>query len=312
MAAVIPPTDLEGRPQPRSLVAHALRPRLPRGRYVELPGRGRTFVREIDGPPGAPTVVLLHGWFASGALNWFQVFEALGEHYNVIAPDHRGHARGLRTRSRFRLADCADDVAALIATLGIDRPVVVGYSMGGPIAQLLWHRHPESVGALVFAATAAGFVPGARERIVFNSLMATAVGTTRLGQAAAHVPIIPARVRPILACTTAVGTVPNWAAREFRRHDWRMVLEAGHALGTYHARWIGDIDVPTSIVLTTEDNSVAPHLQDRMAAAITGATVFELRDGHVACAKPTFTPPLLAAVDDVVGRAHPLATSPTR
>jgi len=38
-----------------------LRPALPPGREVVLPGRGSTFVREVAGPPGAPTVVLLHG-----------------------------------------------------------------------------------------------------------------------------------------------------------------------------------------------------------------------------------------------------------
>ena len=41
-------------------------PPLPRGERVVLPGRGTTFVRRIQGPPGAPTVLLLHGWIASG------------------------------------------------------------------------------------------------------------------------------------------------------------------------------------------------------------------------------------------------------
>ena len=52
-------------------------PVLPPGRHLELPRRGTTFVREIEGPPGAPTLLLLHGWVASGGLNWFQVFEPL-------------------------------------------------------------------------------------------------------------------------------------------------------------------------------------------------------------------------------------------
>ena len=45
-------------------------PGLPPGRYVWLPGRGRTFVRELAGPPGAPVLMLLHGWTATGSLNW--------------------------------------------------------------------------------------------------------------------------------------------------------------------------------------------------------------------------------------------------
>ena len=95
-------------------------PPLPRGERIELDGRGTTFARVIDGPPGAPTVVLLHGWIASGGLNWFTAFGPLSQRYRVIAPDMRGHGRGIRSRRRFRLADCADDVAALLDHLGAE------------------------------------------------------------------------------------------------------------------------------------------------------------------------------------------------
>ena len=116
-------------------------PWLPPGRYVWLPGRGRTFVRELAGPPGAPVLVLLHGWTATADLNWYACFAPLAEHFRVVAIDHRGHGRGLRSAEPFRLEQCADDVAALARELGIDRFVPVGYSMGGPIAQLIWQRH---------------------------------------------------------------------------------------------------------------------------------------------------------------------------
>src|SRR5690348_2436288 len=147
-------------------------PPLPMGRRIELPGRGTTFVRCIEGPPGAPTVVLLHGWIASGGLNWFNAFEPLAQRYNVVAPDLRGHGRGLRSRRRFRLADCADDVAALIDHYDTGPVIAVGYSMGGPVSQLLWRRHPEQVAGLVLAATSYRFILGARERLVFGSMMA--------------------------------------------------------------------------------------------------------------------------------------------
>src|SRR6266851_2774754 len=93
---------------------------VPGGRWVELPGRGTTFVREVLGPQGAPTVVLLHGLGATGALNWFSVFEPLGARFRVLAIDQRGHGRGIRSTHRFRLADCADDVVALADALKID------------------------------------------------------------------------------------------------------------------------------------------------------------------------------------------------
>ncbi len=149
---------------PRSVVRDDGRvgPAVPLGRRVDLPGRGTTFVREVEGPPGAPTLVLLHGYFASGGLNWFRGFDALGEEFRVIAPDARGHSRGLRSRRGMRLADCADDVAALIDELGTGPVIAAGYSMGGPIAQLLWKRHPEKVQGLVLCATAPEFGVGAR------------------------------------------------------------------------------------------------------------------------------------------------------
>jgi len=126
---------------------------LPPGRPVHLPGRGTTFVRDLAGPPGAPTVVLLHGWAATADLNWFPSYEALGRHFRVIALDHRGHGRGIRSRRPFRLADCADDAAAVATELGVERFIAVGYSMGGPIAQLAWKRHRDVVSGLVLCAT---------------------------------------------------------------------------------------------------------------------------------------------------------------
>jgi len=109
-------------------------------RRVELPGRGGTFVREVPGPEGAPAVLLLHGLGATGRLNWGPCYGPLSEHFRVVGMDQRGHGGGIRTR-RFRLEDCADDVAVVTEALGVDTFVPVGYSMGGPIAQLTWRRH---------------------------------------------------------------------------------------------------------------------------------------------------------------------------
>lgn len=271
-------------------------PALPLGRRVELPGRGTTFIREIDGPPGAPPVLLLHGLVASGGLNWFQVFGPLGRHFRVIAPDLRGHGRGVRSRRRFRLSDCADDLAVLLDELGTGPVIAVGYSMGGPVAQLLWKRHPALVAGLVFCATSDHFVPGTRERLVFVTAMTAVAGSTRVGQAVTRLPISMVRRRVPVAVRSRPDSMRAWASAEMRRHDWRMVAEAAHAIGTYDARsWIGDIDVPTTVIVTTEDRAVPPADQLRLAAAIPHARVHRIDDGHTACARPRFAHPLLAA-----------------
>jgi len=276
-------------------------PPLPHGERVELPGRGTTFVRHVQGVPGAPTVLLLHGWIASGGLNWFNAFGPLSQRYDVVAPDLRGHGRGIRSRRRFRLADCADDVDALLEHLGSGPVIAVGYSMGGPVAQLLWRRHPERVAGLVLCATSYRFVNGARERFIFSSMMATAVGTTRAGDLVARTPGFQSlRPRGFAGRPTNLRA---WAAGEMRRHDLVKIMEAGQAIGSYNARrWIGEIDVPTTVLVTTRDRAIAPAEQYKLADAIPGSEVQLLDDGHVACAKREFGPALVRAVDSVSAR----------
>ena len=212
-----------------------MRPLLPPGRHVWLPGRGQTFVRELAGPPGAPVLVLLHGWTATADLNWYACFEPLADHFRVLALDHRGHGRGIRSVEPFRLEQCADDVAALARQLDIPRLIPVGYSMGGPIAQLLWQRHPELVEGLVLCATSCTFTGSVRERL----LGGVATGTSVL-----------AGTLPLERMTTAALTAwnrwrdrrgcPWWGFDEVARHDWSEIVEAGRATLRFDSRrWIG-------------------------------------------------------------------------
>ncbi len=278
-------------------------PPIPLGDRILLEGRGTTFARTIPGPADAPTVLLIHGWLASGGLNWFQTFDDLRGAYGVVAPDLRGHGRGIRSRRRFRLADCADDLAALIDHLGCGPVVAVGYSMGGPVAQLLWQRHPDTVAGLVFAATSSSFVAGTRERFIFTSAMAAAAGGTRAGQQVTRLPIRAIRERIPTDAPGRPASMGRWAAAEMRRHNPRTILEAGQAVGNYNARrWVGGIDVPTSCLITTRDLAIRPAEQGRLAFAIPGASVHRIEDGHTACARPGFGAAVRTAVDDVVDR----------
>ncbi|HYD08770.1 MAG TPA: alpha/beta hydrolase, partial [Acidimicrobiales bacterium] len=136
---------------------------LPSGGHVTLPRRGRTWVRDTGGD--GPVVLLLHGWTANADLNWFSCFGPLARAGSrVVALDHRGHGRGIRTLRRFRMRDCADDAAALLDVLDVPSAIVVGYSMGGAVAQLLWRRHPSKVDGLVLCATAPVFAESDREK----------------------------------------------------------------------------------------------------------------------------------------------------
>jgi pimeloyl-ACP methyl ester carboxylesterase len=175
--------------------------------------------------------------------------------------------------------------------------------MGGPVAQLLWRRHPHAVDGLVLCATSYRFVSGARERFIFSSMMATAVGTTRAGELLSRAPVASVRRWGPLSRTARPSTLRAWAAGEMRRHDPVKIMEAGQAIGSYNARrWIGEVDVPTTVLVTTRDRAIVPREQRKLLGAIPGAIEHIVDDGHVACAKREFGPALVRAVDSVQTR----------
>jgi N-formylmaleamate deformylase len=96
-----------------------------------------------------PPLVLLHGFTDDGAC-WFPVTDALVQDYDVILPDARGHGKSARIAGiGFSNAAMAADAAALIQALGLDRPAVMGHSMGAYNALLLAATYPEQVGCLL-------------------------------------------------------------------------------------------------------------------------------------------------------------------
>src|SRR5215472_5194274 len=189
---------------------------LPEGRLLDLPGRGTSFVRVAEGPAGAPTVLLLHGLMATADLNWSLAIPFLARSFNVIAPDLRGHGRGPRTR-RFSGEECADDLAAILHSLDAGRVIVVGYSLGGLVAQVFVRRHPQLVAGLVLCATAGKFdVPTAR-------------GLGRVLERAARgvpEPVRRAAMLALFAPRSVRSERGRWLMDEVRRHDTRAVLDA--------------------------------------------------------------------------------------
>lgn len=113
----------------------------------------RTRVGELDvawfeAGTGTP-LVLLHGGLATAAASWATAMPRLAERWRVIAPDSRGHGGTGNPADHLGYDQMADDVAGHIAALGLDRPVIVGYSDGGQIAIEFGLRHPALARALV-------------------------------------------------------------------------------------------------------------------------------------------------------------------
>ena len=114
------------------------------GRYVEVNGISFWTATHGSGRP----LVLLHGGLMSGE-TFGPVLPALAARHQVIAVDLQGHGRTADVDRPFDLQQMADDIAVLIDHLGLDRPDLVGYSLGGGVATMTAVRHPDKVRRLV-------------------------------------------------------------------------------------------------------------------------------------------------------------------
>jgi 3-oxoadipate enol-lactonase len=276
---------------------------LPPARPLELPGRGRTCVIDRPGPPGAPTLILLHALATTAALSWYPSLEALSQHYRVIAFDQRWHGRGIRC-DKFSLDDCADDVIAVADALGVDRFTVVGYSMGGAVAQLVWRRHRQRVEGLVLAATARNFRGKMTERLWFTMTQTT---MSRWGDG------VRTRAERLFATlaeeptglTAMDSKVAPWAMAEFRSTSAWAMLACINEIGRFDSSaWIRRVDVPTSVIVMTRDRFIPTRRQRRLAGSIPGAMVYDVDGNHagLVLGAGEFVPVLVSACQSVTRR----------
>jgi len=238
--------------------------------------------------------MLIHGVACTAELNWGKVFAPLAAHFRVVAADLRGHGDGIRAGSRFRLEDCADDVAALAAVLGTGKFTAVGYSMGGIVAQLVYRRHASLLSGLVLCSTA-GNVGSPAQKLAAFALPAAAAGL---------------RWNPVLQLVSAevlgsalLGPIDDpatarWARAQLRRTTLVSAVSAIQAVCQFSSDgWISQVDVPTAVVVTTRDRIVSADRQLGLARAIAGASVHEVDADHALCitAPQVFAQTLLKA-----------------
>ena len=123
-------------------------PRTP-GRTIALEANGLTLaVTEYEPPhPIAPPLVLLHG-IGSRAVSWWPVVDALAARFQLYAPDLRGHGASAKPPRGYLLPDYAADLAALLAALGLERPRLLGHSLGGLIVLRWATDHPDQAAAI--------------------------------------------------------------------------------------------------------------------------------------------------------------------
>lgn len=277
---------------------------IPEGRLVDLPGRGTTYVTDTPGPAGAPTLLLLHAVGCTGLLTWFPALPTLTQRYRVVTLDQRWHGQGIKSPD-FSLHDCADDAAALIETLGLEDVILAGYSMGSVVAQRTWRQHPDLVAGLVLGATTDRFRASPAELVFFQS-MALSMGALR-GLARSRAAVATARSAARMLDIDHAEDLHDWALGEFRSTSPWAVAQAVAALGRHHSTpWLRRIDVPTAVVVTSNDRVIPADRQRALAARIPGATTHEVGTGHAGCvlAADAFVPALTEACASVAARVR--------
>ncbi|MFQ6397651.1 alpha/beta fold hydrolase [Nocardia sp. KC 131] len=275
---------------------------VPGGRLVELPGRGRTYVVDIPGPEGAPTLVLLHATACTGYLTWFPALDALAERFRVIVFDQRWHGRGIRSE-RFSVEDCADDVVAVLDAVGVEQAMCAGYSLGGVVGLLAAHRHPDRVSGLVLCATPYRFQEKLRERAFHQTFgaLADAFGPYAFQRAELH----HGRLPELPEHTWAPGRFERWALTEFRSTSGWALAQVIAEVGRFDSSlWLSTLTMPTAVVVTTRDRAIPVYRQLEMATMIPDASIHLVKGGHASCvlSADRFVPVLLEAVAAVAAR----------
>lgn len=263
---------------------------IPDGVVVDLPGRGSTYVIDT-GPSDGPTYVLLHSLACIGLMTWYPALDVVRKFGRVLVFDQRCHGQGI-SPPRMLLEDCADDVAALADALDIASYVPVGYSMGSLIAQLVWRRHRERVDGLVLCAAAAAVSRARYERIatgVFATLMET------LSPA-------PRRCGPSAAPNHGYLRDHQWVLGQLRATSPGGITRAIAEVVRFDSTsWVGEIDVPTAVVVTMKDRAFGVPRQKWLASQIPDAEIVTVDAGHAGCTlqPAAFVPGLHRAIESV-------------
>lgn len=118
-----------------------------------------------------PRLLMLHG-IGSRGVSWLPVVEQLSREFRVIAPDLRGHGESGEPESGYQIANYANDFESLIAALEIDRPLIIGHSLGGLVAWKWASRHPSRAAGIVIED--APLEPSAGDDALFDAWIALA------------------------------------------------------------------------------------------------------------------------------------------
>ncbi|WP_410612468.1 alpha/beta fold hydrolase [Amycolatopsis sp. lyj-109] len=277
----------------------AWHPELPAGRMLALPGRGSAFTRDNlrTGPQGDVPVLLLHGWTLSLDTTFFGLMPSLARRYPFAGFDQRGHGRTRLDARTFTVPDLAADAVAVLDELAIEKVVVCGFSLGGPVGLHLALAHPDRVAGLVLSATALTYTQSWRDRL-FWSMIAASAQLPRFGAATS----VAARYFGANRRVPEFESRWPWLRHELARAPLSQHLATGRAVAGYDLR--GRLGVltgtPAAVVITTGDTVCPPRWQRQLAGQLGANTIPVPFDHDFPVAWPgTFGEVMLRAIDGI-------------
>lgn len=254
----------------------------------EIAGGDERFRVKIDGPDGAPVILMSHS-LGCDLTMWDAVVPALARTYRVVRYDSRGHGGSVVVARPTSIAELADDALAILDDLGVERAHFVGLSMGGMVGQWLLRFAPERLDRVVLCNTAAMMGPpdlwNARIRAVREGMAGLTAGvmerwfTPRFRKAS---PAALARIVDVFEATAPDGYASCSAA--IRDMDQRWGLREA----------IGDV----TVIVGAHDPGTTPAIGKAIADAIPGARLVTLDAAHISAVErpDDFAAAVLAAL----------------
>ncbi|MBM5812430.1 MAG: alpha/beta fold hydrolase [Gammaproteobacteria bacterium] len=242
------------------------------GGHVEV--NGQKLYYEIDGEGDD---LLLIGGLGQDVTGWaFQVPRFI-QHYRVIVFDNRDAGRSAEASGPYTTADMADDVAGLMDALQISRAHVLGYSLGGAIAQEFALRHQIRVNKLILACTSAHL---ARYQINLFDPVRFIREHDREGRILASQQLFMTMTREFLKLRGAVQMMLDLLSHPPFPQSPAALSRQIDACRTFDALdRLDRVSVPTCVLVGDQDILTPPWVARELAAAIPGARLQMLADG---------------------------------
>ena len=222
-------------------------------------------------------IVLLHGYPLNRTM-WREQVAGLREQFRIITPDLRGHGETPVGEGSLTMERMAEDLAALLDELRIERAVVGGLSMGGYVALAFYRLFPERTRALILADTrAAPDTDEARRgrqrsaetaldegmKTIAEQLMPKMLATETLERR----PEVTARVRAMIEATRPTGAAAALGAMAARRDQTSLLAR---------------IDVPALLLVGASDVVTPPAEMEAMRASMRDARLLVIGGaGHL-------------------------------